>query len=120
MASVKTNLKTAANVFASAKAYIGTLVALGGILLTLSADDNFHNLGIPDTWIGKIAGIGTLLVAFGAIFGVSNRDSGERRSAAKPAAKKARPRKRAARKKVVGTSQVPAAPAVDTPKQPTD
>lgn len=85
----------------SAKAYAATAVALGGILLTLSADDNFHSLGIPDTFIGKMAGVGTLLVAFGAVFGVRNartvsqaqRDL-ERAAAGKPAAKRA-PRKRA-------------------------
>lgn len=114
----------------SAKAYVGTLVAIGGILLTLSADENFQSLGIPDTVVGKIAGVGTLLVTFGAIFGVRNRrtvsqatDDLKRAREAKPAAKKASPRKRVAsrrRRKVVGTSQVPTAPAVDTPKLTTD
>lgn len=60
------------DLFKSAKAYVATLVALGGILLTLSADKNFQSLGIPETFVGKMAGIGTLLVAFGGVFGVRN------------------------------------------------
>jgi hypothetical protein len=66
------DLKAAFDLFKSAKAYVATLVALGGILLTLSADENFKSLGIPDTFVGKMAGIGTLLVTFGAVFGVRN------------------------------------------------
>ena len=61
----------------SAKAYVATLVALGGVLLTLSADKDFAALGIPDTAMGKIAGVGTLLVSFGAVFGVRNQRSVE-------------------------------------------
>ena len=57
----------------SAKAYVATLVALGGVLLTLSADKDFAALGIPDTVLGKLAGIGTLLVSFGVVFGVRNQ-----------------------------------------------
>lgn len=61
------------NFMKSAKAYVATLVALGGVLLTLSADKDFASLGIPDTVLGKIAGVGTVLVSFGAVFGVRNQ-----------------------------------------------
>jgi hypothetical protein len=55
----------------SAKAYVATAVALGGLMLTLGVDSNFAQL-VPETWPGKIVGIGTLLVAFGGVFGVRN------------------------------------------------
>lgn len=60
------------DIFKSAKAYVATFVALGGLMLTLGADSNFQQL-VPETWPAKIVGIGTLLVAFGGVFGVRNQ-----------------------------------------------
>ena len=114
-------VKQMLSLMSSAKAYMATLVALGGILLTLSADENFQSLGIPETAVGKIAGVGTLLVAFGAVFGVRNVRSVEQaqgdlerarnRAAAPPRKRVTKPRaKRAAPKRVAAQKESDTAP----------
>lgn len=115
-------VKQMLSLMSSAKAYVATLVALGGILLTLSADENFQSLGIPETAVGKMAGVGTLLVAFGAVFGVRNVRSVEQaqedlerarnRAAPSPRKRVTKPRakKRAAPKKVAAQEESDTAP----------
>lgn len=65
-------IKAIFDLMASAKAYVGTIAALGGLMVTLGANSDFQQL-VPETTTGKVAAIGSLLVTFAAIFAPTNR-----------------------------------------------